>query len=116
MAADETILRNGVIPMPPATRTAGLETSLCRTKEPIGPRMLTSVPGGRADRARLKGESRIRVATKMSEAKQELAIERVCVKPSSPEPGTRRRAKSINCPGPEQKVTRPLKLECQGIL
>jgi hypothetical protein len=65
------------MPIPPATKTAGLETSLCRTNEPIGPRMLTSVPSGKTDRARLKSESRIRVTTRMLEAKEELAIENV---------------------------------------
>ena len=43
----------------------------------MAPRILTSVPSGKTDRARLKSESRIRVATRMSEAKQELAIENV---------------------------------------
>jgi len=39
--------------------------------------MLTSVPSGKTDRARLKSESRILVTTRMLEEKQELAIEKV---------------------------------------
>src|SRR5215469_4788349 len=104
MAADESMLRNGAIPMPPARKTAVRDASLCKTKDPMGPRMLTSVPSGNADRARLKGESRIRVATRMSEAKQELAIENVWQRLVEPLAGIPRRVKSMNCPGRNRKV------------
>jgi len=104
IAAEESVLRNGAIPMPPARKTAGLDASLCRTKEPMGPRMLTSVPGGKADRARLKSESRIRVATRMSGTKQELAIENVWVRLFKPLAGRPLRVKSINCPGRNKKL------------
>ena len=75
-----------------------------QTKEPIGPRRRTSVPSGKTDRARLKSESRIRVTTRRSEAKQELAIENVWVRLFKPRDGSPRRIRSINCPGRNKKL------------
>lgn len=95
------MLRKGAIPIPPAMRTTGL--ALRRTKEPIGPLKLTSVPSGKTDRARLKAESRIRVATKMSGAKQELAIENVWLRLVESLLGIPRRVDSINWPALNRK-------------
>jgi hypothetical protein len=71
------MLRNGVIPIPPARKTAGRETFLCNAKDPIGPFIVTSAPIARRDNARLKAVSRMRVATTISSANGELAIEKV---------------------------------------
>src|SRR2546427_12767100 len=59
-AAYSAIPLNGVIPMPPARRTAGRVS--CRTKSPIGPKTRTSSFGWRAAKARLYGESERRTA------------------------------------------------------
>jgi hypothetical protein len=85
-------------------------------KEPIGPRMLTSVPSGRTDRARLKGESRIRVTSRISEAKQELAIENVCVRPCETVVGDHWENQINKLSRPKQEIARPVKLKCYGIL
>src|SRR2546425_2973377 len=50
----------GVMPMPPARRTAGRVS--CSTKSPIGPKTRTSSFGWRAAKARLYGESDSRTA------------------------------------------------------
>jgi hypothetical protein len=78
--------------------------------------MLTSVPRGKADRARLKGESRIRVATRMLDAKQELAIENVWNKTVRAITRNSPQAQINKLSRPKQEITRPFKLECHGIL
>jgi len=76
-AVEEIMLRKGAIPMPPARNTARRETLLCNVNDPIGPFSLTSAPIAKVDNARLKAVSRMRVATTISSADAELAIEKV---------------------------------------
>src|SRR5436309_7186940 len=59
-AAYSAIALRGVIPMPPAARTAGRVS--CSTKSPIGPKTRTSSLAWRAAKARLYGESAGRTA------------------------------------------------------
>src|SRR3989442_1519512 len=59
-AAYSAMPLRGVIPTPPARRTAGRVS--CSTKSPIGPKTLTSSLGWRAAKARLYGESERRTA------------------------------------------------------
>src|SRR5213596_170122 len=59
-AAYSAMPLRGVIPMPPASRTAGRVS--CSTKSPIGPKTRTSSPDLRATNARLYGESETRTA------------------------------------------------------
>jgi len=76
------MLRNGVIPMPPARKTAGLDEFLCSVKEPLGPSILTVVPSGIRLSARLKALSRILVATIRRSSNGGLAMENVRMFPS----------------------------------
>src|SRR3989441_7878718 len=59
-AAYSAMPLRGVIPTPPARRTAGLVS--CNTKSPIGPKTATSSPGCKAAKALLYGESERRTA------------------------------------------------------
>ena len=56
------MLRNGVMPMPPAMNTIGALGSRGRTNSPIGPKMLTGEPSGISARLRLSALPVIRVA------------------------------------------------------
>src|SRR6266403_269366 len=76
------MLRKGAIPIPPARKTAGLDVLLWRLKEPIGPSILTPLPAGKLDNARLKTVSRMRVVTRISSSDGELTMEKVWVMPS----------------------------------
>jgi len=66
--------------------------------------MFTRLPSGRRESARLNAEFRMRVATRISSTKGELAIENVCVRPSEPSGAAPRRARSIACPALKRKV------------
>src|SRR6185295_14882066 len=72
------MLRNGVMPMPPAISTAARAGSWCSVMLPAGPTSLTFVPSGRALSARLKPlPSRMRVSTASSSSNGALASENV---------------------------------------
>ena len=55
------MLRNGVIPMPPAMNTTGMGSGPS-VRSPTGPKMLTGVPNGASARLRLSALPVIRVA------------------------------------------------------
>ena len=71
------MLMNGVMPMPPAMKTAGRARSLCRVSDPNGPSIAAREPMGKAFSARLKALSRMRVATTSSFSNGALTIEKV---------------------------------------
>lgn len=52
------MLRKGVIPIPPATNTAGLAGFVCSVNDPVAGPILTSVPSGIFLSERLKAVSR----------------------------------------------------------
>src|SRR5229473_3642048 len=56
------MLRIGVITMPPAIKTAGLVTSLCRVNDPLGRLTMNFVPRAAAFNALLKQVLRMRMA------------------------------------------------------
>jgi hypothetical protein len=91
------MLMNGVIPMPPAMKTAGRDASPCSVKDPDGPSMPAAAPAGSAASARLNALSRRRVATVRRSSNGALAIEKVwrfeSVAPAAPSSDT-----SIACP------------------
>src|SRR5215469_13894258 len=57
-----TMLKKGVIPIPPARSTAGFAEFLCSVKEPIACSTFTEVPSGTVFKYRLNAVSRMRVA------------------------------------------------------
>src|ERR1035441_8159168 len=77
------MLRNGVMPIPPARNTAVRVTSLWRVRLPDGPSSLTAEPSGIVFNTRLNAVSRIRVATIRVSSSGPLAIENVRVFPSA---------------------------------
>src|SRR5579885_2693185 len=76
-----TMLRNGVMPMPPARRTAARAELLCSTRLPNGPSIFTWLPTGSFSNTRLKAEPRIRVAIRRVSSCGALASENVWVFP-----------------------------------
>src|SRR5437870_3893068 len=100
------MLRKGVIPIPPARNTAGLDEFLCSVKEPIGESIFTSVPRGIFFSERLNAVSRMRVANINWFSKEGLAIEKVRVFPSASVSGGLNNVTSADCPG--------LKSNCGG--
>src|SRR5262245_24553266 len=77
------MLRKGVMPMPPARKTAGRAAFWLRIKEPKGPTIRTSVPSGMVLRTRLNAVSRMRVAIIKSGSPGALAIEKFRIPPSA---------------------------------
>jgi hypothetical protein len=77
------MLRNGVIPIPPARDMAGFATFLCRVKEPAAGHIFTLAANGNLFSERLKAVLRIRVVNTNSSAKGGLAMENVRVFPSA---------------------------------
>src|ERR1017187_3428225 len=73
------MLRNGVIPIPPARNMAGFAKFLCNMKVPAAGPIFTSAVNGTRFSERLKAVSRIRVVNTNSFAKGGLAIENVRV-------------------------------------
>src|SRR5579884_2442895 len=82
-AARTTMLRNGVMPMPPARRTAARAELLCSTRLPNGPSIFTWLPTGSFSNTRLKAEPRIRVAIRRVSSCGALASENVWVFPAA---------------------------------
>ena len=78
-----SMLRKGVIPIPPETMTAGRAALLCKRRSPNGPSILTSLPNGSVLNTRLKAVLRIRVAIMSVSSKGALAIEKPRVLPSA---------------------------------
>ena len=93
------MLMNGVMPMPPAMKTAGRARSLCKVSDPDGPSIAMRAPIGKDPSARLKALSRMRVATTSSFSNGALTIEKVwralCASPA----GGSRSTTSIAWPG-----------------
>jgi hypothetical protein len=77
------MLRKGVIPIPPARNTAGLNEFLWSVKDPIGESIFISVPRGIFFSERLNAVSRMRVVNIKWFSNGELAIEKVRVFPSA---------------------------------
>ncbi|MNE91244.1 hypothetical protein D3C80_1888320 [compost metagenome] len=63
--------------MPPAMSTPARSRLLCRVSEPKGPLICSSVSRGKAPSARLKGLSRMRVATTSSSSWGAVTMEKV---------------------------------------
>src|SRR3972149_5232429 len=84
--------------MPPARKTAGLDASLCRRKEPDGPSSSISVPNATVFNERLKAVARILVVMVSFSSKG--ALERVYVRvlPSSSVSGGLIKVISTCCP------------------
>ena len=76
------MLRNGVIPMPPARKIAGFVTLWWSVNDPIGPSASTGVASGAEASTRLNALFRIRVAMTRSVSCGALVIENVRVFPS----------------------------------
>src|ERR1700733_12806034 len=77
------MLRNGVIPIPPARNTAGFARFLCKGKEPAAVLIFTFAGNGNLFSEHLKAVLRIRVVNINSSAKGGLAMENVRVFPSA---------------------------------
>src|ERR1035441_2997776 len=92
------MLRNGVMPIPPARNTAVRVTSLWRVRLPDGPSILTAEPSGIVFNTRLNAVSRIRVATIRVSSSGPLAIENVRVFPSASVSGGSHRVISRDWP------------------
>src|ERR1035437_889566 len=75
------MLRNGVIPIPPARNMAGFSRFLCRVKEPAAGLIFAFAVNGTFFSERLKAVLRIRVVKTNSFAKGGLAMENVRVFP-----------------------------------
>lgn len=93
------MLLKGVMPMPPASNTAGLAVFLCSVNDPIGPSILTPSPSGTVLSTRLNAVSRMRVAMVICSSKGALAIENVRIFPSASVSGGSSNVKSSDCPG-----------------
>src|ERR1044071_2820653 len=93
------MLEKGVIPIPPARKTAGLDELLCSVNEPIGPSILTSVSAAAVRRKRLKAVSLIRVANRRYSSSGALAIENDLMLPSASVSGGSISVRSIYWPG-----------------
>src|ERR1039458_6996961 len=76
------MLRNGVMPIPPARNTAARVKLSGRVKSPDGPSIFTVVPSGIVFNTRLNAVSRIRVATIRVSSLGPLAIEKLRTLPS----------------------------------
>src|ERR1017187_4695350 len=77
------MLRNGVIPIPPARNMARFARFLCRVKEPAAGLIFTSAVNVTSFSERLKAVSRMRVMKTNLFAKGGLAMENVRVFPSA---------------------------------
>ena len=91
------MLRNGVIPIPPARRTAG-RAAWCSRRSPNGPSIFTSVPSGIACRTRLNAVSRRRVVIVITSSRGALEIEKPRRLPSASVSGGSSRVISTNWP------------------
>src|SRR5690348_8224340 len=92
------MLRNGVMPIPPARNTAGRCARLCNFKSPHGPSTSSTVPNGHVFKHRFIAVSRMRVANMMSGSCGALAIENARAFPSSSVSGGFVSFTSIACP------------------
>src|ERR1017187_224379 len=92
------MLRNGVIPIPPARNMAGFARFLCRVKEPAAGLIFTFPFYVNSFSERLKAVSRMRVMKTNLYAKGALAMENVRVFPSASVSGGAVRVTSANWP------------------
>src|ERR1035437_4401418 len=92
------MLRNGVIPIPPARNMAGFAKFLCKVKVPAAGPIFTAAVNGIFFRQRLKAVLRIRVVSTNSSAKGGLAMENLRVFPSASVSGGSVRVTSADWP------------------
>src|SRR5262245_3441445 len=97
------MLTNGVIPIPPARKTAGRASAGSRVNIPAGPRRLTRPPEGIALSTRLNAVSRMRVAITSSFSWGALAMEKVRALPLASVSGGSISDTFIDCPGLKAK-------------